>query len=121
MVQHPGKTYVSGNRIEVNDELNILENVVTQAVERLKSGGRIGVITFHSLEDRIVNKHCTAGERVYMSAAASSLCLRQKAACKKSGEYSSQRCGNRGESAFAQRTVTLCDQTLIWRVEHVST
>lgn len=28
-------------RIEVNDELNILENVVTQAVERLKSGGRI--------------------------------------------------------------------------------
>lgn len=63
----------------------------------------------------------TTGERVYMSAAASSLCLRQKAACKKSGEYSSQRCGNRGESAFAQRTVTLCDQTLIWRVEHVST
>lgn len=43
-------------RIEVNDELNILENVVTQAVERLKSGGRIGVITFHSLEDRIVKQ-----------------------------------------------------------------
>lgn len=35
-------------RIEVNNELNILEEVVRKAVERLKSGGRIGVITFHS-------------------------------------------------------------------------
>ena len=118
---HPAKRTFQAIRIEVNDELNILENVVTQAVERLKSGGRIGVITFHSLEDRIVKQKLAQLERVHMSAAASSLCLRQKAACKKSGEYSSQRCGNRGESAFAQRTVTLCDQTLIWRVEHVST
>ena len=87
----------------------------------MKSGGRIGVITFHSLEDRIVKQtlaQLAKGVYVHRS---SSLCLRQKAACKKSGEYSSQRCGNRGESAFAQRTVTLCDQTLIWRVEHVST
>ena len=40
----------------VNNELNILEGVVRKAVERLKSGGRIGVITFHSLEDRIVKQ-----------------------------------------------------------------
>ena len=53
---HPAKRTFQAIRIEVNDELNILENVVTQAVERLKSGGRIGVITFHSLEDRIVKQ-----------------------------------------------------------------
>ena len=41
---HPAKRTFQAIRIEVNDELNILENVVTQAVERLKSGGRIGVI-----------------------------------------------------------------------------
>ncbi|CAK7035015.1 16S rRNA (cytosine(1402)-N(4))-methyltransferase RsmH [Phascolarctobacterium sp.] len=53
---HPAKRTFQAIRIEVNDELNILEKVVTQAVERLKSGGRIGVITFHSLEDRIVKQ-----------------------------------------------------------------
>lgn len=53
---HPAKRTFQALRIAVNDELNILEEVVTQAVERLKSGGRIGVITFHSLEDRIVKQ-----------------------------------------------------------------
>lgn len=103
MVRILAKRTFQAIRIEVNDELNILENVVTQAVERLKSGGRIGVITFHSLEDRIVKQTLAQlAKGCIWSAAASSLCLRQKAACKKSGEYSSQRCGNRGESAFAR-------------------
>lgn len=53
---HPAKRTFQAIRIEVNDELNILSDVVTQAVERLKSGGRIGVITFHSLEDRLVKQ-----------------------------------------------------------------
>lgn len=53
---HPAKRTFQALRIEVNDELNILAKVVTQAVERLKGGGRIGVITFHSLEDRIVKQ-----------------------------------------------------------------
>ncbi len=53
---HPAKRTFQAIRIEVNNELNILEAVVRKAVERLKSDGRIGVITFHSLEDRIVKK-----------------------------------------------------------------
>ena len=53
---HPAKRTFQAIRIEVNNELNILEEVVRKAVERLKSGGRIGIITFHSLEDRIVKQ-----------------------------------------------------------------
>ena len=41
-------------RIEVNDELNALKELLAQSVEVLEEGGRIAVITFHSLEDRIV-------------------------------------------------------------------
>ncbi len=41
-------------RIEVNDELNVLRDMLLQSVEVLEAGGRIAVITFHSLEDRIV-------------------------------------------------------------------
>ena len=119
---HPAKRTFQAIRIEVNDELNILENVVTQAVERLKSGGRIGVITFHSLEDRIVKQTLAQLAKGCICPPQLPVCVcGRKPLVKKVGEYSSQRCGNRGESAFAQRTVTLCDQTLIWRVEHVST
>ncbi len=56
---HPAKRTFQAIRIEVNNELGILEDTIRQAVRRLKSGGRIGVITFHSLEDRIV-KHVLA-------------------------------------------------------------
>lgn len=53
---HPAKRTFQALRIEVNDELNILDQVVEDAVNALKSGGRIGVITFQSLEDRIVKQ-----------------------------------------------------------------
>ena len=53
---HPAKRTFQAIRIEVNNELNILTEVVTKAVERLDTEGRIGVITFHSLEDRIVKQ-----------------------------------------------------------------
>lgn len=43
-------------RMEVNDELHVIEEVIPQAVDCLNSGGRLAIITFHSLEDRIV-KH----------------------------------------------------------------
>ncbi|MEO5907822.1 MAG: 16S rRNA (cytosine(1402)-N(4))-methyltransferase RsmH [Ginsengibacter sp.] len=41
-------------RIEVNDELNVLKEMLLQSAEVLEEGGRIAIITFHSLEDRIV-------------------------------------------------------------------
>ncbi len=62
---HPAKRTFQAIRIEVNRELEILENTFKHAVDRLNPGGRICVITFHSLEDRIVkntfqslNKDC---------------------------------------------------------------
>lgn len=53
---HPAKRTFQAIRIEVNNELGILEETMRKAVERLKPGGRIGVITFHSLEDRIIKQ-----------------------------------------------------------------
>ena len=53
---HPAKRTFQALRIEVNDELNILDRVVEDAVDALRPGGRIGVITFQSLEDRIVKQ-----------------------------------------------------------------
>ena len=50
---HPAKRIFQAVRIEVNDELGILENSFRAAVSHLKPGGRIAIITFHSLEDRI--------------------------------------------------------------------
>lgn len=53
---HPAKQVFQALRIEVNDELNALEEALEKSVKYLKVGGRIVVITFHSLEDRIVKK-----------------------------------------------------------------
>lgn len=51
---HPAKRTFQAIRIEVNDELSSLGEAVTQMARRLEKGGRMAVITFHSLEDRIV-------------------------------------------------------------------
>jgi len=51
---HPAKRVFQAIRIEVNDELRPLHNTVLDSIEALKSGGRLCIITFHSLEDRIV-------------------------------------------------------------------
>lgn len=48
-------------RIEVNEEMSALEEMLEQAVESLKSGGRLAVITFHSLEDRMVKNFLKTG------------------------------------------------------------
>ncbi|MBP2662371.1 MAG: rsmH [Firmicutes bacterium] len=53
---HPAKRTFQAIRIEVNNELGILRDTFITAVERLKPGGRIGIITFHSLEDRIAKQ-----------------------------------------------------------------
>ena len=51
---HPERKIFQALRIMVNDELNVLEKVLPDAIESLNKNGRIAVISFHSLEDRIV-------------------------------------------------------------------
>ena len=51
---HPAKKTFQALRIAVNRELDVLESSIPEMVRLLKPGGRLGIITFHSLEDRIV-------------------------------------------------------------------
>jgi len=55
-LNHPERKIFQAIRIEVNSELKVLEKVLPDAIRMLKPGGRICVITFHSLEDRIVKQ-----------------------------------------------------------------
>ncbi|MBR3116749.1 MAG: 16S rRNA (cytosine(1402)-N(4))-methyltransferase RsmH [Bacilli bacterium] len=50
---HPARKVFQAIRIEVNDELNVFEKALNDSIDLLKTGGRLCVITFHSLEDRI--------------------------------------------------------------------
>ena len=54
---HPAKQTFQAIRIEVNNELGVLVSALKQATDLLKPGGRCAVITFNSLEDRIVKNY----------------------------------------------------------------
>ena len=66
--KHPARQIFQAIRIEVNHELDVIEPAINQALEMLNVGGRVCVITFHSLEDRLVKnifkEKCKIDDRV---------------------------------------------------------
>jgi 16S rRNA (cytosine1402-N4)-methyltransferase len=61
--QHPAKRSFQAIRIAVNDELGSVEKVMRDAIPCLNPGGRLAIITFHSLEDRIVKNGMTSASK----------------------------------------------------------
>jgi 16S rRNA (cytosine1402-N4)-methyltransferase len=58
---HPAKRVFQAIRIEVNDELTALQHAISDAIDSVRVGGRIVVLSYHSLEDRIVKRAFAAG------------------------------------------------------------
>lgn len=73
---HPAKRTFQAIRIEVNNEIEPLYDTVMNSIKCLKKGGRLCIITFHSLEDRAVKKaYSDAIRKMYMSKRITILCM----------------------------------------------
>ena len=75
---HPAKRTFQALRIEVNKELDVLKNSIDKFVHRINPGGRIAIITFHSLEDRIVKNSFKHLEKDCICPPTSPICTRNK-------------------------------------------
>lgn len=76
---HPAKRTFQAIRIETNNEIEPLYNTVVNAIDCLNSGGRLCIITFHSLEDRAVkNAYNDATRKMYMPKRYTILCMWSK-------------------------------------------
>ncbi len=93
---HPAKRVFQAVRIEVNHELEILSDALKAAVNHLKIGGRIAVITFHSLEDRIV-------KQTFKSLAQGCICPKNFPVCV---------CGHKAEIKILGKAKTAADSEL---------
>ncbi|MCD8180136.1 MAG: 16S rRNA (cytosine(1402)-N(4))-methyltransferase RsmH [Firmicutes bacterium] len=91
---HPAKRVFQAIRIEVNDELSVLSGAVRDFISCLNTGGRIAVITFHSLEDRIV-------KNAFQDAAKGCICPKEFPVCM---------CGRKPEIKIISRKPVLPSQ-----------
>ena len=103
---HPAKRTFQAIRIELNRELDVLEDSIDTMIERLAPGGRLSIITFHSLEDRIVKNRFRTNENPCICPPDFPVCVcgRKKP---RQGDYkktdSSDRSGDGRKPAFQER------------------